>query len=272
MAVLSIVRRLAGAGMLLAVLCSCDPYIENLFKNADSVSQRASSITDFTADFGSAYSVLLVSDVHFESGYERPEKLFSYLAGLPSAPAACFVLGDLTRDTLRTEFESYLQFCDDLKQAGIGTVYAVPGNHDCDDGGGLYLSMVYPYKSCYRINTPGLSYYFLDSAEGSHGDEQISNLKAAMGRDAKKKIVLSHYPLYSSAFSDKLLKSTERAVLITLFAKSNVLRYICGHTHKQETQDFGSFTQTVLGDLHWSGQWAVLSVDEAAGTCTCVQY
>ncbi|MCR5290944.1 MAG: hypothetical protein K6E51_13210, partial [Treponema sp.] len=130
----------------------------------------------------------------------------------------------------------------------------------------------YPYKSYYRLNTPSFSYYFLDSAEGSHGDDQIQNLTSIMENDSKRKIICSHYPLYADTFADKLLKTTERAVLISLFAKTNVLYYLCGHTHKKQSIDFGRFKQEIVGDLHWSKEWAVLYINESTSSCSYVYY
>nr|MCR5290986.1 metallophosphoesterase [Treponema sp.] len=126
--------------LALQIFCSCEPYIGNLFNNTNGVSSRASSITDYTVDFGASYSVLLVSDVHFESVYEEPTKLLSFIESLSVKPVACFVLGDITRNCRESEFNAYLSFCDDIKAAGIQYIYSIPGNHDCDDGGTLYLS------------------------------------------------------------------------------------------------------------------------------------
>ena len=245
---------------------SCSFYLNNLFNNSKGVDDRASLITDFNEDFGSNYQILLVSDVHFEANYERNEELFSQIAEMSVKPVSCFVLGDLTRNCKQSEFNSYLQFCDELKSAGINNVYAIPGNHDCDDGGNLYLKNIFPYRTYYRINTSKFSFYFLDSAEGSHGDAQIENLRQIIKSDSRNKIVFSHYPLYApESFTDKLNKSVERAVLISLFGKSNVSYYFCGHTHEFYTCDFGKFTEVILGDLKWSKSWALLSIDENTG-------
>ena len=259
-------RKIFFFQFIILLFSSCSLYLDNLFHNTNGVDDRAAAISDFYEDYGRNYTILLVSDAHFEANYERNEKLLNQIMEMSEKPVACFVLGDLTRNCTQNEFNSYLKFCDELKEVGIAAVYAIPGNHDCDDGGTLYLRNVYPYKSYYRLNTNKFSYYFLDSAEGSHGNAQIENLKQIIKSDKKYKIIFSHYPLYApESFTDKLNKVTERAVLISLLAKNNVLYYFCGHTHEFYTCDFGKFTEVILGDLKWSKSWALLSIDENTG-------
>lgn len=253
--------------ILFSLSFSSCAYIGNLFENTKSVNSRASSIKDISVNFGTEYSLLLVSDVHFESNYERPEKLFSTLDKMETKPEACFVLGDITRNCTVNEFNSYLEFCQDLKTSGISEIYAVPGNHDCDDGGDLFISKVHPNKTYFRLLTDNFSFYFLDSSEGSFGDSQIENFSQIISSDSKKKIVFSHYPLYvPESFNDKLNKASERALMISLLGKNGALYYFCGHTHEYYSADFGKFCEIVLGDLKWSGKFGILHINEFDGT------
>lgn len=211
---------------LLCIIFPSCAYIGNLFENTKSVNSRASSIKDIPVDFGTEYLLLLVSDVHFESKYERNEKLFSEIENMNPKPKACFVLGDLTRNCTLSEFDSYLRFVQDLRDARINKTYAIPGNHDCDDGGNLFLSKIPPYKTYFRLISDRFSFYFLDSSEGSFGDRQIENFSQIISSDSKKKIIFSHYPLYApESFNDKLNKATERTLMISILAKNNAGYY-----------------------------------------------
>ena len=257
------------------MISSCGMYWENPTNNTSSVNRRASSITDFSVqeNFGNEYTILLVSDVHFDNKYTKPTAMLEKVANLEEKPVACFVLGDLTRNSTSGEFDSYLEFCEDLKNAGIKTVYAIPGNHDADDGGDLFIQKTFPHKSYYRLISNKTSFYFLDSAEGSHGNEQIENLSQIIKSDSRKKFVFSHYPLYvPDSLTDKMNKATERAYLISLFAKNGVSYYFCGHTHEWYSYDFGKFKEEVVGDLRWSGAWALLKINENSGDVQYAKY
>lgn len=245
---------------------------DEFFYREHSVSSRADSLTDLTdtpAGTSAAYSVIVITDVHFGGDGTRPDdKFFSWVAGLSDKPKFCVCLGDVVEHGYESEYTDYVSFTGKLYDTyGIRT-YTVTGNHDLYNSGWKYWStMVYPYTSFYRLKTLDFSWYFLDSGSGSLGTDQYDALEDAMDNDSNPKIVLLHYPIYADGTIYTCLQNTyERDKLITLFAKKNVKLVLDGHTHTYHTYDFGTFYEFNVPGYLEKGQWALLTVNETAGT------
>lgn len=255
----------------------------------------------------SKYSVLIVTDLHFGSKKaDLPEeKFFEWLekrfqeSDQTKIPRFALNLGDTADHGKDSEYAEFLAFEKKIKKiAGkylYGEddetpdserkfkIYSILGNHDLyNNGVGGFLENVFPYKSSYYFSfdadsddeTPGFSYYFLDTANGTTGTGQMDDFAAKIKADTRPKIILTHYPVYAGGFDlFMILQNTlERNALLTLFAENNVKQVYEGHAHRYQSFDYKVFREDVIGSLRYETstkkQCAIFTVDEATESVT----
>lgn len=193
-----------------AISCTSEGALSN---SIFPVTERATECKRFDADFSESYTAVIISDPHFSTGRKRlPEKYYQWLDELPQdkKPRLCLVLGDIANHGLRSEYEMYNAFVQDMNARGM-EVYGILGNHDVFESGDFsrnYLSAVEPHAACYSVRTPRLSYYFIDTADDFIGKPQYSALESQMKADSNPKIVLSHVPLYSLTSMNYRMKNS----------------------------------------------------------------
>ena len=263
--------------LLLPLSCHYAPI--EYFDRSDSVNKRAPEIKELndTHSLGTSYDILVLTDIHF--GQARSERhdgdVLDWLdsLGTGTKPKFCVNLGDTADHGSESEFDSYLEFENEIKARLSSPVYSLIGNHDLRrDGWSVFCEKMYPYTSCYHFETDGMSYYFLDSADGTLGKGQLKNLENAFKADSKPKVIFTHEPIYhdkANLLSATALQDTHEAdKLLTLFAKNRVLLYLCGHSHAFRKNSLGSFTEFNLPSYVHSRAWGVIHIDENAGTAT----
>lgn len=252
-------------------LSSCKYGVSNPFYDGNDVNTRTIELakieekSERIAD--GKYSVLIFTDRHqggknldFDSA---DAKLFAWLDEQENLPAFALCLGDSTDGGKTEQFQDYNQFTKKLQDNYGITTYTTCGNHDIyqyhwED----WKQMVYPNTSFYRIQTPSVSYYSLDTATGILGVTQMDLLKKAFESDTNEKIIFTHYPLYTKTPLFAMEDTVERNELLELFEKNNVKQFFAGHLHINETVDFNSFIAYTLPGFSASKTWGVLSVDE----------
>lgn len=214
-----------------------------------------------------AYTVLVITDTHFDSGREASQAFLQAISGMDKGKIGfCAVLGDLTDNGLHSEFSSYIDFREKLEAMGI-PVYSIPGNHDTYDAGNNgrnYMNHVF-HTTFYRIKLEGTSFYFTDTADSTLGERQLQELADRMGGDPNTKVVFSHYPVLSDVESDDIPSAMERARLLALYANNNVVFEFAGHTHAYGEQDFGRFRTVTLEDFKERRKYALLTVSKNTG-------
>ena len=286
--------------MLLQIsLCfvSCQYYsygLDEVFYRDNSIRNRSGHIQNFNELFTDSlsdvkrtlvnsgdYEVLVFTDVHFggenqgKNKRRYEEDLRVWLRGAyadpskPSKLAFCICLGDVAEHGIDSEFEDYVSFTNSLKSEFDLVTFNVVGNHDLYNAGWKgYKKMCFPYSSFYKFRTKNMTFYFLDSASGSLGDEQLMSFKRDMEytEDGRKKVVFTHVPAYAGGHFYFVMQNTiERNKLISFCAKNDVVSFVCGHTHKEITSDIGFKEYNLPGFLEDHG-FGILSVDEEAGT------
>ncbi|MCM1320600.1 MAG: metallophosphoesterase [Bacteroides sp.] len=222
------------------------------------------------------YSVLVMSDLHFhDSGdEEKYEKIFAELDGGRLAsekkPLFCINLGDSADSGLRSEYERFASFVKRLEdEYGIRT-YTIAGNHDLfNSGWENYKTLCYPYASFYKFETPEFAFYFLDTADGTAGRQQLALFKSALRSDSKAKIVCSHFPLYAQGDTECLADTEERNSLIAAMAKNGVKLALTGHTHRKHISDLGTFTEYNIPAYLSDGGFAAVHVNEKTCEVSC---
>jgi 3',5'-cyclic-AMP phosphodiesterase len=265
------VAALALAACLLA--SSCRYGLGELFGRDDPVSHRLdqSSARDAVlagqrktleqaVPASTAFSFIVATDLHFDcSAWPRASDLaaFAKLAKDSGADFAIFG-GDLADAGKEEEYKLFAAFADSLKSGPLSHLgegaalpwFAAVGNHDLYNSGWRFFAQ-YAGSSTDRFKVGSSSFYIVDSGSGTLGETQLERLGAAMESDAAPKIVVSHYPVRgSSSFSYYRITNTrERAELLSLFNENSVKLLICGHWHKPEDDNCGSFEERLPGSL-----------------------
>lgn len=233
-----------------------------------------------------SYEILVITDVHFggegigKNGDRRDDEFFEWISqhfdGTEKPfPKFCVCLGDVAEHGLESEFKDFKEFSEKLEARFGMKTYNVVGNHDLYNAGWKNFEKYnFPYCSFYKFRTKNFTYYFLDSASGSLGDEQLTAFKRDMEYNEKgrNKLVFMHVPAYAGGlFYFVMQNSIERNKFISYCADNGVLALIDGHTHKEITSNLGFTEYNLPGYLEKRG-WAVVSVDEAKKTVSSKCY
>ncbi len=258
---------------LSGLLCSCKGIgLDNIFNKSFSIDERAKfkdiELTDSDTNSNS-YSVIVISDVHFSRGKHSVflQKLKNLDFTEYGNPAMMLVLGDIGEDGYHSQYKEFNDFSKEISDFLHIPVFPIPGNHDTFDkacNGKNYIEDIFP-TSFYRIKYHNISWYFLDSADGTFGYNQIHTLENLFSTDSDKKIICTHYPLYAKTMYYRLSNYKEKAHLINLYSKNNVQLTLCGHTHIYYKHNFGSFEEIVCGNLTSDDEpasFVILSFDQ----------
>ncbi|MBO4321088.1 MAG: metallophosphoesterase [Treponema sp.] len=252
------------------------------FNRSDNADKRAPEIkelndsetTTLKGSLGTSYDILVMTDIHFgQTHRERhDDDVLDWLDSLGSKPKFCVNMGDTADHGKESEFDDYLQFESQIKTR-VSPVYSIIGNHDLrSDGWSFFNDKLYPYTSCYHFETTGMSYYFLDNADGTFGKKQLKNIEDAFKSDSKPKVIFMHCPIYhdkANLASAAALQDTHEAdKVLTLFAQNNVRLVMEGHSHAFKCNDFGSFTEFNVPSYVHSRAWGVIHIDESTGSAT----
>jgi 3',5'-cyclic AMP phosphodiesterase CpdA len=211
--------------------------------------------------------------MHFGAKDNPPiDELLSWIDSLDSTlltppvfddkPSFCLVLGDLVESGTEAQYKEYAEFVQKLDTRGIKT-YAVAGNHDLYNSGWTHWERyAAPHTSYYRFVINNVSWYFLDSANGSLGSSQLYNFVDKAHADSNAKLIFTHYPVYAGGvFYFSMSNPRERAVLLDTFARNNAKLVLDGHNHEGSSYNFGSFQEVNLKAFTEKKKWYMLSID-----------
>ena len=240
---------------------SCSYDYQKFFFRGPHVDVRAKEIKKFSSPetTGSQLNFLILTDLHFGGKKERQEKLFLNSIKNKKIDFILF-LGDLVDTGFEDNYEESESFVKKIKSKLLQPdipFYVLLGNHDLyQDGYDYWKELSFSTNkdaSYFYFKTPinsektkFRSWYFLDTASGILGYNQLNNFKELVEKDKNPKIVLTHYPIYAdmTMFDFFRLSDTrERALLIELCDKHNVDLVFSGHWHSGGRYNFGSFTE-----------------------------
>lgn len=270
-------KTLAFLGLCVFLFAACDYGAEELFGRDDEVGTRSASLVQVSPPSNSItfpYTVVVISDVHFgresRDGVPHEEAIAHFdkwLKGQPIEDRPLFIvcLGDVTEHGEEDEVKQYAAWLRTLEKipnsGGTIKVYNAIGNHDLYNSGlDVWHREVYP-KTFYYFKAGGISWYFIDTASGAVGRKQYNALKDAFHSDDAPKVILSHFPLFAEGnFYFCMQNTTERNLLIAMFARASVAAVFTGHTHYKHTDNFGHFTEYNVPSLLDKRQWAVVEI------------
>ena len=270
------------------LLASCeDSYgLREFIFRSNSVESRSDtlySLPDVKPATGKVYAVLIITDVHFggensgNNGSRKDVQFLSWLkdlkaktdnAGTPELyPSFAICLGDVAEHGTDSEFVRYQLFTETLNTDDYGNIktYNVIGNHDLyNSGWDSFRIHCYPHTSFYKFHTDSLVWYFLDSASGTLGDDQLSALRKDMKyfEKGRKKLVFTHVPVYAEGLFYFVMQDTdERNRFISLLGEEDTIAIVDGHTHQEHVSNLGFIEYNVPGYLE-KRAFAIMYVDE----------
>ena len=268
-------------------LSSCKYGFYLALFDEDDVDERTSSLkklSDLSFD-ADVFSFVIVSDVHFGSSASRDNAAFFewYKNALESAevekkPRFLVCLGDSADKGYKSEFEEYNEFLREIESMESSywgksiKSLTILGNHDLyNNGWENWKAQVYPYTAYYSLVLNGksggsVSLFFLDSANGTLGVDQLESLESEICADVNPKIVFSHYPVYAGGnLLMTLQDTTERSLLLTWFSKNNVRYVFAGHAHKNYGFSHSSFREDVTASYVFNRYFRLVTVNTVTG-------
>lgn len=295
---MKIIQRFVTVFILVSsmLFLSCVYGLDQFLYRANEANSRSPSVVDLqdkAPDIGSdtKFSVVVFTDAHFgrNSKIEGTRKDTEFLAWLAAkkteleaagAPVRfCVCLGDCVETGAKDEYVKYKALCDTIQTNLSLTVYTVAGNHDLfNSGWNNWSSIVYPYVSSYSfVTTQGdkkMSWYFLDTGNGTLGYRQLTDVVSKMNSDSNPKIVLTHYPVYAGGiFYFTLQNETERDTLLSAFTRDNVELVLEGHYHKGGSFQYGNrFFECVLKSYLDYSSVGVITVDLASQSASIAEF
>lgn len=289
-------------GVCCLFLASCSNYgfYQTLFSE-DDVDERFSEFKNLTdsdspvlpADLDGKYSFIVVSDIHIGADNVLTSKINKFVdTELPKLfssddktkiPRFLINLGDTSDGGHVSEYSEFNEYFGNggkiqhlAKSIGIVEneadfkIYTVLGNHDLyNNGWKNWKKMLWPYTSTYYFSlrsSPDFSpitFYFVDTGNGSLGKDQIDDFEDLLKSDSNKKLIFAHYPFYSNKVPFMAIEdTTERNYLLTLFQKHKAVDLFGGHVHRNFEHDLGDFDQINTASLFKNGYCRLVTIDE----------
>ena len=269
---------------LLVLSCGQHYGTDNIFYKGNKVENRIECVKEIkdvlpsNIKLGTRYRVLVLADVHVGSPIKETDIkpllkwLNEYKKSNPSLyPVFGLSLGDLVDHGTMAEYEKYVALMNKIEDKGIHIVNVL-GNHDLyNSGWDNYKKMCYPYCSLFKFETNKFAWYAVDTGTGDLSIKQYRILKDAFAKDSKPKIVMMHYPIANSKqFGTFCMHdTTERNLLIDLFAKNNVKAALCGHLHQKQAMNLQAFQEYGNPSLCYSENgWTLFEIDESNDSVT----
>jgi 3',5'-cyclic AMP phosphodiesterase CpdA len=214
---------------------------------------------DRSQSWGSAYSFIVVSDIHI--GGDESAREFAKLKDKLNGAAFVVAAGDLTDNGTREELRLFINAA-----ASLGVpCYPVIGNHD------IYTARAAPWReligsTAYRIDSPGTSLFILDNANAALGYDQLSWFERELKTAPKNTFVFAHENLFTGGpFTvEQVTDLRERAKLMSLL-KDRCDALFMGHIHQRIVKEYGGTMYITLenyGSTDATGVFCRVSVSE----------
>jgi hypothetical protein len=255
---------------------SGDSSFNNRYSGIKKLSDYDNDVKSWAAETQpSKYQVLVLTDIHAGAEFYQQsveEAFFSWLEAYPELSKIKFALGlgDFAEHADENEFRRYAAIEAKINDRGI-KVLNVIGNHDLYSVSGYenFKKYCYPGFSAYKFETQKLVWYGLDSASGTLGTRQLSDLRQSLPAEAKTPVIFTHVPFSSEGKAYGIMPfclrdTTERNILISFFSRREILGYFCGHYHPGGYETFGNVTQYGLKSFGEYHKWYILDVDETS--------
>jgi predicted phosphodiesterase len=213
------------------------PDLEERLKEKDNF--RFLTAADRYPSFGSAYSFIVISDIHIEEGDTRgAAKIKDITDSDPNIKFVVF-LGDNTNNGARHDFEAFLGIANSISVP----TYPVIGNHDLFDGSNWAVWKEKIGSTRYRINGDTATLFILDSANSYVGKDQMdwleSEIKTAIGRV----FVFTHENFFATEplSVENTMNTNERARMVNILQNRCSMMFM-GHIHKRAVNNVGNVT------------------------------
>lgn len=252
-------------------------------------SQTPQSAIDKNTDTNGIFSFVVITDPHFGADQKRHDDKFLawFEAQLVQSdetlkPRFAVCLGDSANDGYEDQYKTYSSFTDKVCQLGNDKLgisdfkfYTSIGNHDLfHNGYEHWKKLIYPYSTyfSFKINEGTdreVTFYSLDSANGTLGANQLEDWEDRLDGDTSPKIVMTHYPVYANGH---IVLTTQDdmfiARILTASAKNNVKYIFEGHTHRASDKNYTLFKEMVSGSFLYDRTATLVTVNPSTGEVT----
>lgn len=290
---------------LLFTACANYGLYQTLF-GEDDVDERFKCFSNLNSeapvlpkDTDGKYSFLVVSDIHIGANDVHHSKINKFLdKEIPNLfssddktriPRFLINLGDTGDGGHSKEYSEFNEYFgiggkiqNIAKEKGIVEkaedfkIYSILGNHDLyNNGWENWKKMVWPYTTSFYFSVSSdskykpLSFYFVDTGNGSLGKDQTDAFETLLKSDQNPKLIFSHYPFYSDQVPFMAIEdTTERNYLLDLFQENKAADLFGGHVHTNFKKDLGSFNQINTAALFKNGYYRLVTVDEKTSAVT----
>lgn len=216
------------------------------------------SYNDFTAPSvvdPNNFNFAVITDTHY---YDKP---LHYIKNLQDDLAAygiefIAVAGDITQAGQDKQIEYFLSD----KATSTVPVYPLIGNHDLYNNGFSRYSQKIG-RSIYDFSIGDSTFIFLDSANGTLGDEQRIWYEEKLKANTKSNIfVFSHYSLTDNAWQTPTAMPYPVEVynLISLNDQYNVDYFISGHLHIYDRKELRGVQYFIVNAAHANSESVLL--------------
>ena len=254
--------------LLLVCLCcftACSFYPLGFFVTSD-LNKRLREANNFrfltqedlNTDFGEEFSFILIADTHIYGGDTHGLERLKYVIAEDDTIKFVAVLGDITRTGSWRDLERFLEI---VKSFGIPS-YPVIGNHD------IFLGNWPNWRDLigstrYRVNGNGMTLFFLDSANGFFGKEQLDWLERELETACNRVFVFTHINIFgknSGVYQfAQFIDNRERARLLS------ILRGRCdfmfsGHVHNTFMTEAAGIKFLTIGYFRRDGVYTLVSI------------
>lgn len=230
------------------------------------------------------FSFIVITDTHFGSEKKSHdcdsrfiEKLDEMFQNQDESLRPRFIVcnGDVSDSGRVWQYDLYNEFCSKIKTVAydrLGVqdfkIYTVAGNHDLyNHGFDNWKRNVYPYEPAYRFSVNDFTFYFVDTANGTLGYDQLKEFESLIADDSNYKICFTHYPFYAGGqFLFTIQNTMERNRVLTDFARNNFRLVFEGHTHIDARYDFGVFSERLIPSYLYDEKFCFVTINSKTGT------
>jgi len=192
----------------------------------------------------SVFSFSALGDTHIGSSGGN-QLVHALQVSQADGDAFAIVAGDDSNTGQESELNTF-----ESQIASVGmTVYPAIGNHDIFFGGWDHYKAIIG-RSIYSFDAGVVHFTFLDTANGTFGEQQLEWLKLDLSTTAQTlKIVVFHFPIVKGEFSTiyKIASDEEATIFKSIMRQYGVQLVISGHYHGYGDSTIGGTRYIVSG-------------------------
>lgn len=231
-------------GVFLAFACTNIEFDQTKARYNDNMSGGLNSHSDVSISDPSNFTFAALGDTHIGSPQGTVMKRALSMSKA-DGDAFAIVAGDITNTGIEAELQGF-----NAQVAETGqTVLPAIGNHDIFFGGWARYKTIIG-RSIYSVNAGNAHLVFLDTANGTFGEDQLKWLKADLEANTRPiKVIVMHFPIFAGEISTifKISSDEEANIFKNIMRDYSVQLVISGHYHGYREARINHTTYIVTG-------------------------